>query len=654
MLDIHNKEQILCSLAKDAFDSVLRIDLDSGSCTAVLPSAEDSNAKSEMPYAEFVNQFTDRYPDAEKERLKAALELDRVKTELCKNGSCKVFGDTAHKTPAGYKMLTFIPESDKRYATLYCMDFGSIAEHYNEKLDNLKKENYRDNLTKAFNRNFYEFKLRDRRVTGSVAIIDIDDFKLFNDTYGHDIGDLTLTEATRIIFRNMGGKDTLVRFGGDEFLLVLPDCSNDRMVCILEKIRTEIGAVEHGGFGNFHLSVSIGGVTVKNEPVADAVYRADRIMHLAKKRKNAILTERQLAEDNENALNEKAAKQTVLIVDDSDFNRSLLTELLEGSFDITEAANGEECMAVLERYGAQISVVLLDIIMPVMDGFDVLKVMKEKRLIEDIPVIMISTDDTVTNIRRAFEMGATDYIHRPFDAKVVEQRIRNTVKLYAKQRRMLTMLTDQTREKENNSRIMIDILSNAIGYINGESVEHIQHLKKITAMLLERLILKTDRYGLAWKDCELIATAAMLHDIGKVGIDPAILNKPGKLTPEEYEIVKAHTLIGERILKSGDLSEFQDEPLLKTAMQICRMHHERFDGSGYPDGISGEDIPIAAQVAGIADVYDALVSKRCYKGTYTPAEAMQMIKNGECGCFSPILIECLSEIIEKLTRDIYK
>ena len=225
-------------------------------------------------------------------------------------------------------------------------------------------------------------------------------------------------------------------------------------------------------------------------------------------------------------------------------------------------------------------------------------------------------------------MGATDYIHRPFDAKVVEQRIRNTVKLYAKQRRMLTMLTDQTREKENNSRIMIDILSNAIGYINGESVEHIQHLKKITAMLLERLILKTDRYGLAWKDCELIATAAMLHDIGKVGIDPAILNKPGKLTPEEYEIVKAHTLIGERILKSGDLSEFQDEPLLKTAMQICRMHHERFDGSGYPDGISGEDIPIAAQVAGIADVYDALVSKRCYKGTYTPAEAMQMIKNG--------------------------
>ncbi len=645
---------MLCNLARDAFDFVLQVDLNSEICTAILPPSNDKIGESDIPYTEFVKGFTEEYPEAEKEKLKDALRLERVKAELRQNGRYEVICNTANRTPTGDKILVFIPGNDKRYATIYRVDFSSIAEHYNEELNNLKKESYLDNLTKAFNRNFYELKLRNKRVNGCVAIIDIDDFKLCNDTYGHDIGDLALTETSRIIFGNIGGKDILVRFGGDEFLLVLTDCSADQMVCILEKIRADINGVQHGGFGNFHLSVSIGGVTVNDETVADAVYRADRIMYLAKKQKNTILTERQIAGKNENRLNEKTARQKILIVDDSEFNRSLLTELLCGSFDIMEATNGEECMAVLGRYGTQISVVLLDIIMPVMDGFEVLRAMDEKQLIEDIPVIMISADNNNSNIRRAFEMGATDYIHRPFDAKVVEQRIRNTVKLYAKQRRMLTMLIDQTREKENNSRIIIDILSNAVGYINGESAEHIQHLKKITAMLLERLILKTDRYGLAWKDCELIATAAMLHDIGKVGIDPAILNKPGKLTPEEYEIIKTHPLIGERILKNGELAEFQGEPLLEAAVQICRMHHERFDGKGYPDGISGENIPIAAQVVGIADVYDALVSKRSYKEAYTAAEAIQMIQNGECGSFNPILIECLSELIEKLTHDIYR
>ena len=242
----------------------------------------------------------------------------------------------------------------------------------------------------------------------------------------------------------------------------------------------------------------------------------------------------------------------------------------------------------------------------------------------------------------------------PFDAKVVRQRIRNTVKLYAKQRRMLSMLSEQAREKEKNGRIMIDIMSNMVGCINGESAGHILRMKKITMLLLERLILKTDRYGLAWKDCGLIAAAATLHDIGKVRIDPAILNKPGKLTEEEYAVVKQHAVLGEEILKSGDLSAFQDEPQLKNAIEICRWHHERYDGRGYPDGLSGDDIPIAAQVAGIADVFDALVSVRSYKEAYTPEEALRMIRDGECGCFNPLLVECLTEVIGKAVHDIYQ
>ena len=654
LLDIDYKEKMLCVCAKDVFDFIFRIDLQEEVCLPVYQSAPDKNEGCEIRYAELVKDFVREHADAEKEEeQRLALRLDRVRAALQQRGRYEVIVDATSAARFGCKILTFLPEENGRYATLYGMDFSSIADYYNERLISLKEENYRDSLTNTFNRNFYEFKLRDRRISGSVAVIDIDDFKLCNDTYGHDIGDLALIETARSILCNMDGKDTLVRIGGDEFLLVLPDCSADQMACVLEKIRTEIHAVQHGGFGDFRLSVSIGAVTVKNEAIADAVYRADRLMYLAKKQKNALMTERQLAEEA-SGLAEKTVRQKILIVDDSDFNRKLLTELLGNSFDIQEAASGEECMEVLAQYRTQISVVLLDIIMPVMDGFAVLKAMGELRLLEDIPVVMISADDTGSNIRRAFEMGATDYIHRPFDAKVVERRIRNTVKLYAKQRRMLKVLTEQTREKEKNGRIMVDILSNAVGYINGESVEHIQNLKKITAMLLERLILKTDRYGLAWRDCELISTAAMLHDIGKVGVAPAILNKPDRLAPEEYECMKTHTLIGERILISGELSEFQNEPLLKTAIRICRWHHERYDGGGYPDGISGENIPIAAQVVGLADAYDALVSERSYKKAYTPTDAIRMIRSGECGSFHPLLVECLSEIIEKLTHDIYK
>lgn len=652
-MNTHDNERLIYDCARDAFESILQLDLQKGICTDIFSPAADNDTENEIRYTDLVENFVQNHARGGKEELSAALNLERVRTELKDNGRYMVFGGTTGAAEDGYKMLTFLPKEDTAYATLYCMNFSNIADYYNKKLHALKDENYRDSLTNAFNRNYYEHILRNRQMDGGVAIIDLDDFKLCNDTYGHDVGDLALTEAARIILHNIRSRDTLVRFGGDEFLLVLPNYATNQMTDLLEKIREEINGVQHSSLGTFRLSVSIGAVSLKNETVSSAAYRADRIMYLAKKQKNTLLTEHQLAKNGGKPKSDKADRQKLLIADDSDFNRALLSEQLEGKFDIVEAANGEECMAVLENYRTQISLVLLDVIMPVMNGFSVLKEMGEKHLLEDIPVIMISADDSDASIRRALEMGATDYISRPFDATAVGQRILNTVKLYAKQRRILTMLTEQTREKESNSRIMIDITSNVIGYINGESSNHIQHMKKLTAMLLERLVLKTDQYGLAWQDCELIATAAMLHDVGKVGIDPAILNKPGRLTPEEYQRMKAHTLIGESILTRGDLATLQDEPLLQRAIQICRWHHERFDGKGYPDGLVGDDIPIAAQVVGIADVYDALVSHRCYKSVSTPEQALQMIQNGECGSFNPILVECLSDILEKSTRDIY-
>lgn len=647
-MNLTDRKDLIFNCAKDAFHRVLRLNLEEGLYTDILHDVDDDNTEGRLSFADFTEHFVKNHAENGKDRLAQALSLDTIKDELGKNGRYVVFGGSAKQSKAGYKMLSFIAEADTRYATIYCTDFTNIAVYYNGKLSTLKDDNYRDRLTSAFNRNYYEQKLRERRMSGSLAMIDIDDFKLCNDTYGHEIGDFALTETARIILKNIRERDMLIRLGGDEFLLILPDCPAERMTGVLERIRKEVNDSESLAFGNFHISLSIGGVAFNEETVAEAAYRADRIMYLAKKQKNTLMTEEQMAESGADRETEKTDRQKLLIVDDSDFNRRLLSELLEDSFDIIEAADGKECMAVLKHLKTQISLVLLDVIMPVMDGFSVLKEMTEEHLLEDIPVIMISADAGNANIRRALEMGAADYIHRPFDAKIVKQRIQNTVKLHARQRRMLSVLIEQIREKEADSRIMADILSNVIAYLNKESTEHIRSLKKLTAMLLERLILKTDRYSLSWKDCEIISTAAMLHDIGKLEIEPEIRSKHGKLTKEEDEFMKTHTLRGEQILKDEKLTIHENEPLLKYAVQICRWHHERFDGGGYPDGLEGENIPIAAQVVGLADAYDALIGGQDSQKAYEPDEAVQILKKGECGSFNPVLIECLSEIVEKL------
>lgn len=651
------KREFLLESIRSSFDAVFQLDLINGGIQPVFSGGVDlSQGTQSYDYADFAGKFTEKYATSGKaESLRKALSLDTVREAIKSGRKYEVYGGTKFGQNAiDYKKLSFMPCGNGRYAFLAISDFGSLADYYNEELRRMAEGTRLDILTGAYTRNYYETEMKHASFAGGVALIDIDDFKLCNDLYGHDVGDLALIETSKAIRSNIMEKDILIRYGGDELLLLLPEATPERMDSVLEKIRADVSEVKNGKLGGIRLSISVGGVMTDKGPITDAVYRADRIMYLAKRQKNTVMTDRKIESNSEKQSGDDKERPHVLIVDDSEFNRELLCGILGESFEILEADSGKEGLKLLRRYGTQISVVLLDIIMPEMNGFDVLDEMNREHWLDNISVIMISADDSDENIRRAFDLGVTDYICRPFDAKVVERRIRNTITLNLKQRRMLSLLAEQSRDKEKIGQMMVDILSNTVCYVNGESGQHIRNIQRITAILLERLLLKTDRYRLSFQDCVMISTASALHDIGKVGINTFILNKPGILTPEEYEVMKKHTLIGEHILKSGELSEFREEPLLKTAEQICRWHHERYDGSGYPDGLSGEEIPIAAQVVSIADVFDALMSKRSYKEALSAEVALRMIENGECGSFNPVLIECLKQAVGKLKSDVYE
>ena len=347
-------------------------------------------------------------------------------------------------------------------------------------------------------------------------------------------------------------------------------------------------------------------------------------------------------------------KQKILIVDDSEINRALLKEILGDSYEYLETENGVRAMEIL-RGRADISLVLLDLIMPEMDGFDVLRVMRCYSWLEEIPVIVISAAEDTASIERAYDLGVADYIRRPFERVMVMRRVQNVLMLYAKQKRLTRLVTDQVYEKEHNSVLMISILSHVVEFRNSESGQHVLHIRTLTDLLLHQLARKTDRYQLDESDISLISTASALHDIGKIMIPDGILNKPGRLTEEEYAVIKTHTTEGAKILKDlGSSIGGADEPLLQVAHAICRWHHERWDGGGYPDKLCGDEIPIAAQVVALADVYDALISERCYKPAYSHEQAIDMILNGECGAFNPLLLECLQESSELLAAELQR
>jgi putative two-component system response regulator len=527
---------------------------------------------------------------------------------------------------------------------------AEAEEKLQETTESYRAKLYHDVLTGTYNRRYYEDIAS--RIVGpaGIALIDVDDFKICNDTYGHYAGDMALETAANAIRSCIRESDLLIRYGGDEFLLVLPGIPGDILQTKLEQIRTAAQMASVPGYSHFRLSLSIGGtMQAITDPMENAVRRADRLMYQAKCRKNAVTVEVpgcSLAAP-EKLLQEKSQ---ILLVDDSKLNRMILAEILGDGYHILEAENGQECLGKLRAETGNIALVLLDINMPVMDGFEVLKAMNANHTIEDIPVIMISSEDSDAAIRRSYELGASDYVNRPFDARIVYRRVTNTIKLYAKQRRLVQMVSDQIRARENNTDMLVGVLSHIVEFRNGESGLHVRHIRMITELLLHRLLEISSRYSITAEQQDMIPLASALHDIGKIGIEEKILNKPGKLTPEEFEVMKTHSMLGAQILY--DLDNFSEQPLLQTAYEIARWHHERWDGRGYPDGLKGDEIPISAQLVSLADVYDALTSERCYKKAFSHEKAMQMILNGECGAFNPLLLQCLTNIQSDLKEEL--
>ena len=642
------KKFSLQRIEEQIFDNILYIDVKNGSYLIHYTNNDMKPSDRFSEYREMAEDFIRRYSvDDEVDRMIEELKLENVILELAKNNAYTVYGALHDENGRlEYKKLVFsYLDEKKKIITLIRIDVSDTVREYELLVNRYKKESYRDALTGAYNRKYYEDELKNTTRRACVALIDLDDFKLCNDIYGHDGGDGALVMLVKAVKSCITDKDLIVRYGGDEFLLIMNGIDAETEQQRLNEIHSRITGVTVPKYHEIRISVSIGGVVMaEGETVAEAVRRADKLMYRAKNMKNTVVTEKTAIQEDSTAdsFDADTAKQQILIVDDSEINRDMLAEMLGGDFRILTAAGGAECIEMLNRYGTGISLVLLDIVMPEVDGFDVLAYMNQNNVIEDIPVIMISGDDSEAYIRRAYAMGVSDYIARPFDAKVVFRRVFNIIKLYSKQRRLVSLVSRQMSESERNSRMMIDIFSRIVEFRNGENEMHVERVSVLTGMMLDSLIRKTDRYNLSWEDRSLIVTASALHDIGKMAIDERILNRQGRLSYEEYESVKTHTILGARMLEG--LENYKNERLIKIAIEICRWHHERYDGRGYPDGLVGDEIPISAQVVSIADVYDALVGKRSYKKEKTHEQAVKMILSGECGNFNPLLLECFKEI----------
>ena len=579
---------------------------------------------------------------------KLALETKQKQCRLEKLG-----GDIAHITACyceveGRPCVLELIQSTPSHAIMDPQDGESLmseAVDYHIKL-------YQDPLTGAYNRRYYEEVVRKSGGPACVALMDLDDFKICNDTYSHHAGDLALETAVRAIRTCVRDTDMLIRYGGDEFLLIMPGFPECYLPVLLETICTRVREAAVPGYPHLHISLSIGGVMQnENEPMDSAVYQADRMMYQAKLRKGAVaISDHSGPLDAQPLAMQEQNKPQILIVDDAELNRAILAAILSDDYRILEAADGQQALDMMHEHKGDVALVLLDINMPVLNGFDVLNAMNRSHAIEDVPVIMISSDDSEDAIRRSYELGASDYISRPFDSKVVYRRVMNNIKLYAKQRRLVQMVSDQIRAREKNTTMLVGVLSQIVEFRNGESGSHVRHIRIITELLLGRLLELSTDYRITPEEQDDIPLASALHDIGKIAIDEKILNKPGRLTPEEFEVVKTHSMQGANMLHR--LENFETEPLLQTAYEIARWHHERWDGRGYPDGLVGNEIPISAQIVSLADVYDALTSERCYKKAFSHEKAMQMILGGECGSFNPLLLQCLRDVQTELESEL--
>lgn len=502
---------------------------------------------------------------------------------------------------------------------------------------------YTDVLTNVRNRRYYEEKLRSTRVNAGVAVIDLDDFRVFNDTCGRHAGDLALGAVATAMRSGIRSTDELVRYGCDKFVVVMPNIPSDDFTRRLHQVSDAVRSTIIPGHEYVSLTACVGGVRIHGETVDEGVGRAAQLLSRAKAKAGTVVTDADSIEAFQ------SEKPLVLIVDDSEMNRVILNEMLKDEYCILEADNGRAALDMVDRYGDELSLVLLDIIMPGISGFEVLADLSRRSGIDNLPVIMISSEDSDDMVLRAYELGASDYINRPFDSRVVRRRVSNTIRLYAKQRRLTNLLSQQYNERVKNSRMLIDIMAGVMELRNGESGRHVTNIEKLTELLLGYLVQRSGTISLDNEERSTIALASALHDIGKMSIDDAILNKPGRLTPEEFEIMKTHTTIGANMLLELG-SHHAGNALLEYAYQIARWHHERWDGRGYPDGLKGDDIPIAAQVVSVADVYDALTSVRVYKDAIPHEEAIQMILDGKCGTFNPLLLDCLLEVQDQIAE----
>lgn len=502
---------------------------------------------------------------------------------------------------------------------------------------------YTDVLTSVRNRRYYEEKLRGARMNAGVAMIDLDDFRVFNDTCGRHADDLALGAVAAAIRGGIRSTDELVRLGCDKFVAVMPNIPSDDFARRLRHVSDAVHATIVPGHEHVSLTACVGGVRINGETVDEGVNRAVQLLSHAKAKPGTVVTDSDAIEIFQ------SEKPSVLIVDDSEMNRIILNEMLKDEYRVLEADNGRTALDLVDRYGDELSLVLLDIIMPGMNGFEVLGELSRRTVADSLPVIMISSEDSDDVVLRAYELGASDYINRPFNARVVRRRVSNTIRLYAKQRRLTSLLSQQYNERVKNSRMLIDIMAGVMELRNGESGLHVTHIEKLTEVLLGCLVHRSDKFPLDNEQRSTIAMASALHDIGKMSIDDAILNKPGRLTSEEFEIMKTHTTLGaDMLFELGH--QHAGNSLLEYAYQIARWHHERWDGKGYPDGLKGDEIPIAAQVVSVADVYDALTSVRVYKDAIPHQEAIQMILDGKCGEFNPLLLDCLLEVQDRIAE----
>lgn len=645
------KERSMYRALRNSFESILSTDVKTRRYLVSYSTFPVPDRLQEYDYDSSVSDYVRKYVyDEDKEQIIRALSLDTVMEKLQTQEDYSVFITVRQRDGSlSYKRVihNYYDDTHQRITTSR-LDISAIVNRYEAKIAEIRRENSIDALTGVYNRNYYEKNIRGTSLQGFVAMLDLDNLKLCNDHFGHSAGDSVLKKLAEVIKAELRSGDKLIRFGGDEFLLLAQDCPDDEFAQLLLRIQTKVSEAAVPGFPGLSLSVSIGGTRVAGSSSSEAVMRADQMMYMAKAHKNLVITDRFMLQNGKDGiarLKKEQVLQQILIVDDSDMNRAMLREILKDNYSILEAGNGAECLSCVEHMGSSLSLILLDLNMPEMDGFEVLAELSRLGYMDDIPVIIISGTDSTADICRAYDLGATDYIHRPFNTQVIYRRVSNTITLMAKQRRMAELVNRQIDRATKQQELMVDFLSRIIGYRSGESNPHFANISTLSALLLQALQKRKNHYGLTEQDCQLIATAAVFHDVGKIGIPESILLKPGKLTAKEFEVMKTHTLIGDNLIKSLEI--YHDEPLLQMAAQICRWHHERYDGGGYPDGLKGEEIPICAQVVSIADAYDALMSARPYKPAFSSEKAIQMILNGECGVFNPVLVDCLLEVVSQ-------